>query len=136
MTRHQFFPACPPFVNTVYTDLYQNSVIYSLRSKCFPSSYCAKVEVRTKKKNWKWEGEGGRGRISFSPLPLHTSSFFLSSLYSRRTHAETLATQAIVIRRAIPRAICHQVLDKIFISSRHKFSTRMIFFGCFTAYSL
>ena len=61
-----------------YTDLYQKSVIYSLRSKRFPSSYCAKVEARTKKKKWKWEGEGGRGRISFSPLPLplHTSLFF------------------------------------------------------------
>ena len=68
----------------------------SLRSKRFQSSHCAKVRAGAKKK------KGGRGRgeeetlfPSFpSPSPV-ISFFLLSSRRSRRTRAETLATQAI-----------------------------------------
>ena len=46
------------------------------------------------KRNGRSKGEGKRGKFpSLSPLPLH-STCLLSSRFSRRTRAETLATQA------------------------------------------
>ena len=59
----------------------------------FPSSYGAKVGEPKKMK----EGGGGEKRRGNSPLPLY-SSFMLSSQLSRRTNAETFATQATVGR--------------------------------------
>ena len=73
----------------------------SLRSKRFQSSYCAKVRAGAKNKKVE-EGGGGekrKRRGSFFPLPLPRHSFFflLSSRRSRRTRAETLATQATTL---------------------------------------
>ena len=62
----------------------------SLRSKRFQSSYSAKVGAGAKKK-WKGEGKGRRGNA----CPQTPSFLFLlSSQFSGRTRAETLATQA------------------------------------------
>ena len=80
----------------------------SLRSKRFQSSYCAKGRAGAKKKK-KNDGRGrGRGEEeTFFSLPLPRHSFFCSRPnFSRRTRAETLATQArrnriILIQRFI-----------------------------------
>ena len=73
------------------------SLLCSLHSKRFQSSYCTKVKLEREQK--KVEGGGGIGRrgnlVSFVPLPLPRHSFLLlSSQLSRQTGAETLATQA------------------------------------------
>ena len=70
-TQSTFDPWSAFFV--FYNDLYQNSVIYSLRSKRFPSSYCAKVEARTRKKME--VGGGGRKRKNFLLSPPRSPSY-------------------------------------------------------------
>ena len=67
--------------------------LYSLRSKRFQSSYCAKVRAEAKKKKVEGGG-GGEKRFNLSPPPPPSFLFLLSSQLSRRTRAETLATQA------------------------------------------
>ena len=73
----------------------------SLRSKRFQSSYCAnKLERERKTKRLKREGEGRRGKeeVPSFPSPSPVIPFFLlSSRRSRRTRAETLATQATAL---------------------------------------
>ena len=78
-----------------YTDLYQNSVIYSLHSKRLPSSYCAKVEARTKKKKLE-VGGGGRKRKNFllSPPPSPSYLFIFSLVPSFSTNSRGNACYA------------------------------------------
>ena len=68
-------------------------LLISPRSKRFQSSYCVKVRAGAKKKVGR--GRGGEKFPSLpSPFPV-IPFFLLSSQLSRRTRAETLATQAI-----------------------------------------
>ena len=84
---------------------YQILTITSLPGKRFQSSYGAKVAEIEKNKQTKNE-TGREEEVSFSPVPLPlplNSSLFalclsLSSQRSRRTRAETLATQATLLR--------------------------------------
>ena len=74
--------------------MFHNQVVWkclSLRSKRFQSSYCAKVRAEVIKKRWKGKGEG-KGETF--PSPPSSFLFLLFSQVSRRTRAETLATQA------------------------------------------
>ena len=66
----------------------------SLRSKRFQSSYCAKVRAEAIKKGGRGRGRGEEERFLLSPPPPPSFLFLLSSQLSRRTYAETLATQA------------------------------------------
>ena len=66
----------------------------SLRSNRFQSSSCAKVGAKANKKIGRARGWGEEKGFLFSPpLPVHFS-FLLSSQLSRRSRAETPATQA------------------------------------------
>ena len=73
----------------------------SLRSKRFQSSYCAKVRAGAKNKKveeGRGRGEEEKKRFLLSPPPPPSFLFFLlSSRRSRRTRAETLATQATTL---------------------------------------
>ena len=53
-----------------------------------------KLERKRKTKRWKREGKERIGSFFPLPLPRHSFFFLLSSRRSRRTRAETLATQA------------------------------------------
>ena len=55
-----------------------------------------RVRAGAKKEKWNGEGEGRRGHRLLSPSPLPSFLFLLSSQLSRRTRAETVATQANV----------------------------------------
>ena len=74
-----------------------------VRLACVASVFNRVIAQKLEREQTKKKVEGGRGRggekasVAFSPFPLpRHSSFLLSSQHSRRTRAETLATQAIV----------------------------------------
>ena len=74
-----------------------------VRLACVASVSNRVIAGKLEREQTKKKVEGGRGRggekasVTFSPFPLpRHSSFLLSSQLSRRTRAETLATQAIV----------------------------------------
>ena len=74
-----------------------------VRLACVASVFNRVIAQKLEREQTKKKVEGGRGRegekasVTFSPFPLpRHSSFLLSSQLSRRTRAETLATQAIV----------------------------------------
>ena len=50
------------FLDSKITKLKKSNIwFFSLRSKRFQSSHCAKVRAGAKKKRWKGEGQGRRG---------------------------------------------------------------------------
>ena len=72
-----------------------------VRLACVASVSNRVIARKLEREQTKRKVEGGRGgekaSVTFSPFPLpRHSSFLLSSQLSRRTRAETLATQAIV----------------------------------------